>query len=301
MNSFSIDGVFLLDKDRGHSTAYCARTIAKKAGIQKVGHAGTLDPMATGLAIVLFGKATKASIFFNDLRKKYCGIIKLGIRTTTGDAEGDVIEQRDSNTNKAMLFEIAEKIRNIKKQKPPAFSAVKVAGKPLYKYARDGESIEAKEREISIEKFDIEKIEGNDVYFSAVVSKGTYIRSIAETFGEIAGCGAHLSALRRIAIGGFDVKDATTFDDTIRSIENRSFKSKIIDIASALYFIRKIPVENSDREKISKGIKIPLDTMYIGKGEIFAFAQGKEILAFAECLNYPDEKYRYRRILIAEE
>ena len=206
--------IILLDKALLKSSFDCVYRVRKTIGVKKVGHAGTLDPMATGLMIVCTGKMTKRISEIQGLEKTYEGIISLGKTTPSFDTETDFSPESG-------LEEITEeKIFNIRKefigkiqQAPPMYSAVKRNGKALYHLARRGEEVERELREVFISKFEIGKIDLPDIYFEITCSKGTYIRVLANDFGERLGCGAYLKELRRTHIGEFSVEDALSIDE----------------------------------------------------------------------------------------
>lgn len=201
--------VLLIDKDRGLSSFDVIRKLRKITGVKKIGHAGTLDPEATGLLIVCTAKKTKEIYKYQDLKKTYSGTITLGKTTPSMDGETEFISE-------ACIEGIAlDQIEAVRKtfvgkitQLPPMYSAVKHKGKSLYKYARKGKEVERKTREVFVEKFDILKTNLPDIQFRLVCSKGTYVRVIANDFGEKLGCGAYLKNLRREAIGNYSVDDA---------------------------------------------------------------------------------------------
>jgi tRNA pseudouridine55 synthase len=204
----STEGLLLVDKPAGVTSHDVVATIRRSLGIRKVGHAGTLDPMATGLLIVGLGRATRLLRFLGDLPKTYTGAFRLGIETTTLDADGDVtretrVDVADEDLAGAMSSLVGDSL-----QRPPAFSAVKVGGRKLYEAARAGEILEAPPRPIRVDRFEPVGREGDSVGFIAVVSGGTYVRVLAADVGNALGCGAHLTALRRTAIGDFVVQDA---------------------------------------------------------------------------------------------
>ena len=185
----------------------------------KVGHAGTLDPMATGLLILCTGRETKQLDSYQGLPKEYTGVITLGATTPSYDAEtaidqtfpiAHITEERIEAARQQFIGEI--------EQLPPIFSAIKVDGQPLYKKARRGESIQVEPRKISIYAFDITQVALPEVHFRVRCSKGTYIRSLAYDFGQALGSGAYLSALRRTAIGPYTVQQAWKLDDLIGAI-----------------------------------------------------------------------------------
>jgi tRNA pseudouridine55 synthase len=206
----SVDGILLIDKPTGITSHDAVATVRRALGIRKVGHAGTLDPMATGLLVMGVGRATRLLRFLGDLPKVYEGTMRLGIETTTLDAEGEVTSQtpRVSVTDEQIDRAMAAKL-GATAQRPPAFSAVKVDGRPLHEAARKGELIEAPARIVRVDEFTRTGRDGEDVRFRCAVSGGTYVRVLASDVGAALGCGAHLTALRRTAIGPFLAQDAT--------------------------------------------------------------------------------------------
>ncbi len=215
--------VLLIDKPKGWSSFDVIRRLRRFLPVRKIGHAGTLDPMATGLLICLVGKATKLMESFMGQPKAYEGTLRLGAVTPSYDAETDVTEQRAwqhltrADLEAARLLFLGEIT-----QRPPLYSAVKVGGERLYKKARRGETAERPPRQVRIDAFDITGWVGPDVSFTVSCSKGTYIRSIANDFGEALGVGAHLVALRRTAIGAYQVDKAWTLEKLEEALNSRT-------------------------------------------------------------------------------
>lgn len=187
----------------------------------KVGHAGTLDPLATGLLVICTGKMTKQIDTFQGQVKEYTGTIMLGSTTPSFDLETEINETFATNhiTNSLIYSTTEQFIGNIQ-QYPPVFSAIKKDGKRLYEFARAGKSVEIKPRAIQILEFDILHITGKAIDFRVVCSKGTYIRSLAHDFGKALNSGAHLAALRRTKIGDFNVANATAIEPFIKHLKN---------------------------------------------------------------------------------
>lgn len=206
--------IILVDKEKGKSSFNVVYKIRKAAGVKKVGHAGTLDPAATGLLIVCTGKKTKDISLFQEQRKVYSGVFCLGKRTLSMDSETDFIEEKEFyHITEDEINQAAESFVGKLMQIPPMYSAVKHRGKALYKYARKGVEVERKPREVNIYRFEIREIELPFVHFEIECSKGTYIRAIAEDLGIKLGCGAYLKELRRTRIGDFSVDDAIKIQD----------------------------------------------------------------------------------------
>ena len=187
----------------------------------KVGHAGTLDPLATGLLVICTGKMTKQIDTFQGQTKEYTGTFVLGSTTPSYDLETEIDNTFPTeHITEGLIHETTKQFIGDIQQFPPIFSALKKDGKRLYEYARAGETVEIKPRTISIQEFEITKIEGSNIDFRVVCSKGTYIRSLANDFGKALQSGAHLSALRRTKIGDFNVDNATSIEDFIKALNN---------------------------------------------------------------------------------
>ncbi|MAW16262.1 MAG: tRNA pseudouridine(55) synthase TruB [Flavobacteriaceae bacterium] len=199
--------------------------IRKKFDIKKikVGHAGTLDPLATGLMLICTGRMTKQIEQFMGMRKTYTGSFRLGSTTTSYDLETSVNEPKPiDHISDEMLEEVrADFLGNIQ-QKPPLHSAIKKGGKRLYELARAGKTTEIPFREIQINDFELTEINMPDISFSVICSKGTYIRSLAHDFGQKLGCGAHLTSLKRTAIGSYLLSDTLTINEFLHNLEEKS-------------------------------------------------------------------------------
>ncbi len=208
--------IILLDKPLGWTSFDVVAKIRKAVSVKKVGHAGTLDPMATGLLIVCTGKKTKEILSFQDLEKTYTGSILLGKRSKSMDMETELFGDVDTfSITDDDIYNTRDKFLGDISQVPPMFSAIKHKGKSLYNIARKGKSVELKPREVHISKFEILEINNPCVKFEIKCSKGTYIRSIANDFGEELGCGGVLSELRRTAIGDYSVNEALSVDEFV--------------------------------------------------------------------------------------
>jgi len=204
--------VVLMDKPKGITSFGVVRDVRRALGVKKVGHAGTLDPMATGLLIVLVGRnATREQDRFMGQEKEYMATIRLGETTPSFDAETEVVDRRDASgvTDKQIATATADFTGEIL-QTPPVYSAIKVGGERLYKKARRGEDVVVEPRQVRVGTFEVIGRENADVRVRLVCSKGTYVRSLARDLGEALGVGGHLVALRRTRIGEFEVSNALT-------------------------------------------------------------------------------------------
>lgn len=218
MHAFeSLDGGLLVDKPSGMTSHDVVDAIRRQFRIKKVGHCGTLDPAATGLLIIVLGKATRLSEKLMSDDKIYEGQIKFGETTSSYDADGELIASADvPPLTVEMLNQAAEAFVGDLLQVPPMVSAIKQGGIPLYKMARQGMEVERKPRLIHIYQYRFSSYSEPVASFRVACTKGTYIRSLAHDIGQKMGCGAHLSALRRLGCGRFDVVDATDLDTLLR-------------------------------------------------------------------------------------
>jgi tRNA pseudouridine55 synthase len=208
-------GVLLVDKPAGITSHDVVDRVRRIFRMKKVGHAGTLDPIATGLLIILVGKATKISQFLMSLDKEYEGTFQLGKATDSHDSEGEVIEEKpvSEDLSEESIQHYARDFVGDQYQTPPMFSAKKVDGQPLYKLARKGKTVEREPRFIHVSKFDIRNVELPNGEFTIACSKGTYVRTLLHDLGEKIGCGAHMTGLRRTVIDKFKIEDAHTLDE----------------------------------------------------------------------------------------
>ena len=211
-----VHGVLLLDKPLGLSSNNALQKAKWLLRAEKAGHTGTLDPLATGILPLCFGAATKFSQLHLEADKTYEAVALLGVKTSTGDAEGEVIAQRPVNVTEEKIAEVTRRFTGRLRQVPPMHSALKKDGKALYEYARAGIEVERPPRDVEIFELNValapvlqEKVA---IRIIAKCSKGTYIRTLGEDLGEALGCGAHLTALRRTATGGFDVSQCVTLE-----------------------------------------------------------------------------------------
>jgi len=222
--------ILLVDKPLQWTSFDVVHKVRHSLGISKVGHAGTLDPRATGLLIICTGRQTKRVHEFADLGKEYTGTFQLGIRTPSFDMETSITEHADfSKVTQERLESAARGFLGKQLQVPPMFSALKHQGTPLYKYARKGITLDRKAREIDIAEFSILSFTPPHVTFRVRCSKGTYIRALANDIGDILGCGATLFELRRIRIGDFRVEDALTISQLENMNEIREFSQSETD------------------------------------------------------------------------
>ncbi|EGV05076.1 tRNA pseudouridine synthase B [Haemophilus pittmaniae HK 85] len=207
-----IDGVFLLDKPQGMSSNDIMQKVKRLFQANKAGHTGALDPLATGMLPICLGEATKFSQFLLDADKRYVVTAKLGERTDTSDAEGQIVESRPVNVEVAQILTALEQFRGDILQVPTMFSALKHNGKPLYEYARAGITVEREARPISIFELTFIDYQAPLLTLEVHCSKGTYIRTLVDDLGEVLGCGAHVTMLRRTAVADYPTEKMMSWE-----------------------------------------------------------------------------------------
>ena len=229
-----LDGVLLVDKPRDHTSHDVIARLRGKLRMRKIGHAGTLDPMATGLLVVLVGRATRVSQYIISLDKEYEGTIELGKTTDSQDADGQTMETRpvpaltEAEVRAAMQGFLGDQY-----QTPPMFSAIKIDGVPLYKRARRGEDVEREPRFIRVMSWDLLRFESPRIDFRLRCTKGTYVRTLANDLGNKLGCGAHLCALRRTATDKLNVSQALTMEE-IERLSIPEIEKRLIPVSQAV-------------------------------------------------------------------
>jgi len=229
-SSATPDGVLLVDKAAGMTSHDVVALVRRRLQIQKVGHCGTLDPLATGLLLLTLGRGTKIQDLLMAEDKEYSGTMMLGAKTSTQDRDGEVIERREVPPLEEKTIRAAfEKFRGDFYQTPPMVSAIKQAGVPLYKLARQGKTVEREPRLVHIYRYSIDRVTLPEIDFTVVCSKGFYVRTYAHDIGAELGCGAHLYSLRRVKSGRFDVASAITVDE-IKNAEPSEIATRVLSL-----------------------------------------------------------------------
>lgn len=248
-----INGILLLDKPLGLSSNTALQKVKRIYNAVKAGHTGTLDPLATGLLPICLGEATKFSSFLLDADKEYIATIKLGVTTTTYDREGDIVETCEVKATKAEIQEAVMNFLGEVTQTPPIYSALKVNGKPLYSYARSGQEVAIKSRNITIYELDILEFIDNETFSLRVLcSKGTYIRSLAYDIGQKLGCGAHLYGLIRSKSSGFKLEDAITLEQ-LGVYSQDELMNKLLHVDSCVLNLPRINLTEAEYALIKNG------------------------------------------------
>ncbi|MPV55999.1 tRNA pseudouridine(55) synthase TruB [Burkholderia sp. HI2761] len=255
-----LDGVLLLDKPVGLSSNDALIRAKRLLLAKKAGHTGTLDPLASGLLPLCFGEATKFSQDLLDADKTYEATMRLGQRTATGDAEGDVIDTRPVECDRAAVEAALARFTGEIVQVPPMYSALKRDGKPLYEYARAGQTVEREGRNVTIRALELLACELPDVTFRVTCSKGTYVRTLAEDIGEALGCGAHLTMLRRTGVGALTLEHAVTLDALSDAAESAR-DAWLQPVDALLSTFPAIRLDDASAKRFLHGQRLPLSAL----------------------------------------
>lgn len=279
-----IDGVFLLDKPQGMSSNDIMQKVKRVFQANKAGHTGALDPLATGMLPICLGEATKFSQFLLDADKRYQVTAKLGERTDTSDAEGQVVETRDVQVDVQDILAALPHFRGNLMQVPTMFSALKHQGKPLYEYARAGITVEREARPITI--FDLQFITYDAPYLTLEVhcSKGTYIRTLVDDLGEYLGCGAHVTVLRRTAVANYPVEAMMDWD-TLQVLAAQQdlalLDQHLLPTDSAVSALPALHLNQEQSKAISFGQRVKFDNPTQLTGQVRLFSDTQQFLGVA--------------------
>lgn len=246
------DGALLLDKPVGPSSNGVLQEAKRLLGARKAGHGGTLDPLASGLLLVLFGEATKFAGLLLDQDKEYLASLKLGETTATGDAEGAVLETRAVRVSLEAVHSTLERFRGEIEQTPPMHSALKRDGVPLYRLARQGKAVERASRRVRIVLLEVVSFEPPQLDLRVRCSKGTYIRTLAEDIGAALGTGAHLSGLRRTASGGFRIEDAVDLE-ALRAMPSEARAGRLLPLAALVEGLPRTALDAAAEARLRNG------------------------------------------------
>jgi tRNA pseudouridine55 synthase len=256
------DGVLIVSKEVGWTSHDVVAKVRSLLGGVKVGHAGTLDPAATGVLPLMIGRATRAAEYFVGWEKEYRAVMRLGETTDTQDATGTVLARVDAGgVSEEALRAAVARFRGPQQQLPPMFSAVKVGGRPLYKAARAGKTIDREERAIVVHELDILEIDGRDIVLRVVCSKGTYIRTLCADIGLALGVGAHLHSLERSRVGPWSIDRALTVDQVAAHLAIGTLRDCVITLDQALERLPAVIVDSEQSRRVLHGAAIAPEGM----------------------------------------
>lgn len=280
-----IHGVFLLDKPQGMSSNDILQKVKRIYQANKAGHTGALDPLATGMLPICLGEATKFSQFLLDADKRYLVTAKLGERTDTSDAEGEVIETREVKVETHDILTALSRFRGDLMQVPTMFSALKHQGKPLYEYARQGITVEREARPITV--FELNFIEYNAPFLTLEVhcSKGTYIRTLVDDLGEYLGCGAHVTMLRRTAVSDYPAEKMLSWEQLQQLAENQTLEALdnlLLATDSAVSTLPRLDLTATQTQAVKFGQRVKFDNLQQLYGQVRLFSDQNSFLGVAD-------------------
>ncbi len=277
-----MNGILLIDKPEGWTSM---DVCAKLRGVfheKRIGHSGTLDPMATGLLVVFLGRATRAVEFAEAHSKEYVARLRLGVTTDTQDTSGNVLSEREVNVSEEQLLEALEHFKGEIDQIPPMYSAIKIGGKKLYEIARKGESVERKSRRITVHSLDFLGWEDGDALLRVRCSKGTYIRTLCHDIGEYLDCGGCMASLRRTAAGEFSIEAARSLEAVIAATEIGETENLLLPVDSLFSEFSELRLNPKQERLFRNGVRFSMKAeagtyrVYSEKGEFLALAKLEE-------------------------
>ena len=290
-----MNGLLLIDKPQGLTSHDVVSRIRRICKTRKVGHAGTLDPLATGVLPVAIGTGTKVLQFLLVVDKSYRATLRLGVSTDTLDSEGTEIDRRELPTDcEARLQQIVRKFLGTIQQVPPMYSALKKDGVPLYKLARQGQTVEREARTVDISRLDIVSIDLPDVVIEVDCSKGTYIRTLAQDIGDAVGCGAHIVALRRLRSGPFVIDDCVTLESL--ADQSTDTKAGFLSIEQSLAFYPAVNLSVAAAKSLSFGVPPLMSDVVVDQelasGRLVRLMDADRLVAMAR---YAPQRHREKR------
>lgn len=260
-----MEGILIINKPKGYTSQDVVSKVKKILNVKKVGHTGTLDPLATGVLPIMIGNYTKLSKYLIEHDKTYLARIKLGEKRDTGDEEGKIIETREvlqDNLDKEKIENVLKSFCGRQKQIPPMYSAIKVNGKKLYEYAREGKKVEIPEREIEIYNIKLKNInsEKKEIEFEVNCSKGTYIRVLCENIAECLGTIGYMSFLKRIRVDRFVINKAITLEELEKNSDNKVFlEENLIKMDEIFKELPYIVLNNRKKELFLNGVMLTFE------------------------------------------
>jgi tRNA pseudouridine55 synthase len=255
-----VSGILNVNKPVGPTSFQVVGMVRRRSGVKRVGHAGTLDPMAGGVLLVCLGQASRVSEYLMGLPKAYRATVRLGASTTTYDAEGEVVREGDyAGVTRAVVEEALAGFVGEIMQAPPAYSAVKVEGERAYRRARRGEDVAPAPRKTEVYRIDVLRFEPPEVEIDVECGKGTYIRSLAHDLGEKLGCGAHLSALTRTRVGPFRIEDAIAMAELEAAFERGDWVEHLLPLDYGLIHMPQVTLHIEDEKDIRHGQAVAID------------------------------------------
>lgn len=294
-------GIICLDKPRDMSSFMAVKRASRILGVKKAGHTGTLDPMATGVLVIMLGHCTRFIELLPEHRKSYTARVKLGVTTDTLDITGEILTTCDVNVTKEQLLSACENFKGEIMQTPPMYSALKKDGERLYDLARKGIEIEREQRKITIEKLEIYDFDGVEFSMDVTCSAGTYIRSLCDDIGRVLGCGAVMTELRRTEANGFSIENSVTLEELEKLVSENKAESVITSVEKALMSYPEITVTKPQANRFHNGGALDYERLHgnYPVGIYRVYSPEKILLGLGE-IKEEKGNLEVRRVLINE-
>lgn len=294
-------GIICLDKPRDMSSFMAVKRASRILGVKKAGHTGTLDPMATGVLVIMLGHCTRFIELLPEHRKSYTARVKLGVTTDTLDITGEILTTCDVNVTKEQLLSVCENFKGEIMQTPPMYSALKKDGERLYDLARKGIEIEREQRKITIEKLEIYDFDGVEFSMDVTCSAGTYIRSLCDDIGRVLGCGAVMTELRRTEANGFSIENSVTLEELEKLVSENKAESVITSVEKALMSYPEITVTKPQANRFHNGGALDYERLHgnYPVGIYRVYSPEKILLGLGE-IKEEKGNLEVRRVLINE-
>ena len=294
-------GIICLDKPCNMTSFMAVKRASRILGVKKAGHTGTLDPMATGVLVIMLGHCTRFIELLPEHRKSYTARVKLGITTDTLDITGEVLSENEVNVTLEQLLSVAENYKGDILQTPPMYSAIKKDGERLYDLARKGIEIEREQRQITIEKLEIYDFNGTEFSMDVTCSAGTYIRSLCDDIGRDLGCGAVMTALRRTEANGFSIENAVTLEELEKLVSENKADEVITSVETALTSYPKIKVSKPQANRFQNGGELGYERLHgeYPVGIYRVYSPDNAFLGLGEILTEKGD-LTVRRVLVKE-
>ncbi len=295
-------GIICLDKPKGMSSFMAVKRASRILGVKKAGHTGTLDPMATGVLVVMLGHSTRFIELLPEHKKSYTARVKLGITTDTLDITGEILSQSPVSVTEEQLLSVADNFMGEIWQTPPMYSALKKDGERLYDLARKGIEVTREQRQITIEKLEIYDFDGTEFSMDVTCSAGTYIRSLCDDIGKELGCGAVMTELRRTSANGFSIESAVTLEELETLVKENKVESALTTVENALISYNEIIVTKPQANRFHNGGGLAYDRLHgdYPIGIYRVYSPEKKLLGLGE-ISEEKGDLEVRRVLVSDE
>ena len=295
-------GIICLDKPRDMTSFLAVKRASRILGVKKAGHTGTLDPMATGVLVIMLGHCTRFIELLPEHKKSYTARVRLGVTTDTLDITGEVLSESDVNVSLAQLLSASENFKGEILQTPPMYSALKKDGERLYDLARKGIEIEREQRKITIEKLEIYDFDGKEFSMDVTCSAGTYIRSLCDDIGKALQCGAVMTELRRTSANGFSINGAVTLEELEQLVSEKKTDSIITSVEAALMSYPEIVVSEPQARRFHNGGALDYKRLHgnYPVGVYRVYSPDRKLLGLGEILENEGD-LNVRRVLVSDE